>query len=87
MHLPGTRGVPSRLYKSDEIFKIVHLQACARRFLAQRLIKNVIENPSLFLRPTYSSQQSRYAANYSSQVVQEILDEIGEFRWGDPTSE
>ena len=69
VHLPGTRNVPARHYTSHDIFKIVHLQACARRFLAQRLIKNVIENPSLYLRPTYSSQYSKYAANYNSQVV------------------
>ena len=86
-HLPGTSGVPSRLYSGIDVMKIVHLQACARRFLAQRLIKNVVENPSLYLRPTYSSQYSKYAANYTSQLVSDKLAEIGDFEWGDAQSE
>ena len=38
VQLHGTRGVPARIYTREEILKIVHLQACARRFLTQRLI-------------------------------------------------
>ena len=87
VQLQGTRGVPARLYSSNDIVKIVHLQACARRFLAQRLIKNVIENPSIYLRPTYSSQYSKYAANYISPTVTEKLAELGDFSWQDPDSE
>lgn len=67
--------------------KVVHLQACARRFLAQRLIRNVIENPSVYLRPTYSSQYSKFATNYQSQIVNEKIEEIGPFSWNDPDSE
>lgn len=79
--------MPTRLYSKDEIRKIVHLQACARRFLAQRLIKNVIENPSLYLRPSVSSQFNKYVASYSSPIVNQKLAELGDFLWGDRTSE
>ena len=41
--------------------KIVHLQACARRFLARRLMKNVLENPSQFLRATGEGASSYYS--------------------------
>ena len=30
--------------------KIIHLQACTRRFLAQNLVRNIIKKPGLYLR-------------------------------------
>jgi hypothetical protein len=83
----GTRGVPSRIYTADEICKVVHLQACARRFLAQRLIKHVIEHPSHYLQAEFSSSVYKGGANYYSQVVAQRLTELGEFRWNDAYSE
>ena len=46
VRLEGTCGIATRIYEVDEIRKVIHLQACARRFLAMRMIKNILENPS-----------------------------------------
>ena len=80
VHLQGTRGVPTRLYAPKEIRKIIHLQACARRWLAQRLLRNVIDNPDQFLRPTFFRESQ---ADYSSEIVDDKLDELGIFTWDD----
>ena len=78
VQLDGTRGVPTAVYSGDDIMKIIHLQACARRFLAKRLMKNVLENPSQFLKTTgdaATSYYSRYTGtvNYQSQLVDDKL--------------
>ena len=48
--LNGTRNVPDRSFSALDVRKVVYLQACARRFLAQRLVKNMVSNPHLFMR-------------------------------------
>ena len=49
MQLKGTRVLPSRTYTYEDIMKVIHLQACARRFLAQNLIRNIMKKPGLYL--------------------------------------
>ena len=43
---------PPRNFTQDDIGKIIRIQACIRRFLAQRFCENVIKNPSMFLSNT-----------------------------------
>ena len=52
-----------------------------------RLVKNVIENPSLYLKQDFSSQYSKFVTNYYSQIVNEKIEEFGEFKWNDKLSQ
>ena len=50
-------------------------------------MKNVLENPSQFLRATQSSHFSRFGGNYTSQLVEDKVTKLGQFEWGDTQSE
>lgn len=87
VHLTGKNGVPSRTFTRDQLLKVIHVQACIRRFLCKKLVKNLAINPGLYHR-TPSSVQShlsnsrkKQTRSYTSKIVNRKLVELGPYKW------
>lgn len=71
----------------EELYRIVHIQAHVRGFLARRRLARILLNPERFLQAEFSSQYSQFASSaYENTVVAEKMNELIDFDWEDDFS-